>query len=209
MKFLTAIFALLILLTAVFANPQTGVPADSTKLELLSSPKTYFPINLDPTKVNPEVRVKLNVNESGGVDNAVFVEGDPSLQEAAMAAVLKWRFKPFIRNGQPIPVNTIVTIQFLPNVVRISQGVLEGLCVKKFQPIYPEFARAARIQGSVVLHVVIATDGSVKDVKLVSGHPMLTPAAIDAVKRWKYRPYLLNGIPMEVDSMVTVNFTLG
>ncbi|MFZ0774015.1 MAG: TonB family protein [Candidatus Sulfotelmatobacter sp.] len=95
-----------------------------------------------------------------------------------------------------------------PQRVRVSQGVSTGLLVRKVQPNYPPLARQARIQGTVVLHAVISKDGSIINLTLVSGHPMLAPAAIDAVKQWKYRPYLLNGEPVEVDTEVLVNFTL-
>jgi protein TonB len=81
------------------------------------------------------------------------------------------------------------------------------MVISKVSPPYPPDARAARIQGSVVMAVVIGKDGNVQEVSLVSGHPMLAPAAIDAVKQWKYRPYVLNGKPVEVDTQITVNFT--
>ncbi|MGC2794518.1 MAG: TonB family protein, partial [Candidatus Sulfotelmatobacter sp.] len=97
---------------------------------------------------------------------------------------------------------------FTPQRVRVSQGVSAGLLVRRVQPNYPPLARQARIQGTVVLHAVIAKDGSIQGLTLISGHPMLAPAAIDAVKQWKYKPYLLNGEPVEVDTEVLVNFTL-
>jgi protein TonB len=74
--------------------------------------------------------------------------------------------------------------------------------------VYPQLARAARIQGQVVLQASIGKDGSIQNLRLVSGHPMLAPAAIDAVKQWKYKPYFLNGEAVEVDTQITVNFTL-
>jgi protein TonB len=92
--------------------------------------------------------------------------------------------------------------------VRVSSGVSQGLRVKFQQPNYPPLARQARIQGTVVLHAVIGKDGAIENLTLVSGHPMLAPAAIEAVKQWKYRPYLLNGEPVEVDTEIQVNFTL-
>jgi protein TonB len=75
-------------------------------------------------------------------------------------------------------------------------------------PVYPALARQARIQGVVVLSVVIGKDGSVQELKLVSGHPLLAPAALDAVKQWTYKPTLLNGQPVDVSTQATVNFTL-
>jgi len=95
-----------------------------------------------------------------------------------------------------------------PQRIRVSQGVSEGLLVHKVTPQYPPLARAARVQGSVVLQAVIGKDGGIQNLKLVSGHPMLAPAAIEAVKQWRYKPYFLNGEPVEVDTQITVNFTL-
>ena len=96
----------------------------------------------------------------------------------------------------------------IPQRVRVSAGVTSGLLVRKVNPVYPPLARQARISGTVVLRAVISKDGSIENLSLVSGHPMLAPAAIDAVKQWKYKPYLLNGEPVEVDTEVQVNFTL-
>src|SRR5205807_10555437 len=95
-----------------------------------------------------------------------------------------------------------------PQRVRVSQGVSQGLLVKKTQPAYPPLLRQARIQGTVVLQAEISKDGSIQNLRLISGHPMLAPAAIEAVKQWKYKPYLLNGEPVEVETQVQVNFTL-
>jgi protein TonB len=95
-----------------------------------------------------------------------------------------------------------------PQRVRVSQGVSQGLLIRKVQPAYPPLARQARIQGNVVLTAEISKDGSIENLRLVSGHPMLAPAAIEAVKQWKYKPYFLNGEPVEVETQVTVIFSL-
>jgi protein TonB len=95
-----------------------------------------------------------------------------------------------------------------PQRVRVSAGVTSGLLIRKVNPNYPPLARQARISGTVVLRAVISKDGSIENLSLVSGHPMLAPAAIEAVKQWKYKPYLLNGEPVEVDTEIQVNFTL-
>jgi TonB family protein len=92
--------------------------------------------------------------------------------------------------------------------VRVSAGVSAGLIVSKVNPIYPPEARSARIQGAVVLKALINQTGDVESLSLISGHPLLVPAAMDAVKQWKYRPYLLNGKAVNVDTQITVNFTL-
>ena len=95
-----------------------------------------------------------------------------------------------------------------PQRVRVSSGVVSGLLVKRVNPVYPPLARQARIQGVVLLQAQISKDGRIENLQLISGHPMLAPAAIEAVKQWVYRPYLLNGEPCEVDTQIQVNFTL-
>jgi len=96
----------------------------------------------------------------------------------------------------------------LPKRIRVSQGVTKGLLIQKVEPKYPPLALVARISGQVVLKAIISKGGEIKELELVSGHPLLTPAAIAAVKQWHYRPYLLNGEPVEVESTVTVTFQL-
>ncbi|MGO8796024.1 MAG: energy transducer TonB [Candidatus Sulfotelmatobacter sp.] len=96
----------------------------------------------------------------------------------------------------------------LPQRVRISQGVTTGLLIHRVEPTYPTIAKAARIQGTIELKAIIDKTGAIQDLQLVSGHPMLVPAAIGAVKQWRYRPYLLNGQPVEVETTITVIFSL-
>jgi periplasmic protein TonB len=102
----------------------------------------------------------------------------------------------------------VVPVVAAPQRVRISQGVTKGLLIHRVEPPYPNLAKAARVQGEVVLKAVINTNGDIQDLQLVSGHPMLVPAAIAAVKQWRYKPYLLNGQPVEVETTITVIFTL-
>lgn len=91
---------------------------------------------------------------------------------------------------------------------RISGGVMAGQILQKTTPVYPPIARAAHVGGTVVLHAIIGKDGSIQNLSVISGPPMLVGAATDAVKQWRYKPYLLNGDPTEVDTTITVNFNL-
>jgi protein TonB len=84
----------------------------------------------------------------------------------------------------------------------------EGDLVHKVLPVYPPLARSARIQGQVLLQALISKQGVIENLKVISGHPMLVPAAKDAVRQWRYRPYVLNNEPVEVETQITVNFTL-
>jgi protein TonB len=92
--------------------------------------------------------------------------------------------------------------------IRISQGVSEGQKIYSPDPIYPKIARDARVQGVVILRAIISKTGQIQNLEVVSGHPMLVPAAIQAVKQWRYRPFLLTGEPVEVETGVTVTFHL-
>jgi len=105
----------------------------------------------------------------------------------------------------PVAVPKTVT----PHSVRVSSGVAQGLLLHQVRPQYPALARSARIQGSVVLQATIAKNGTIENLHLLSGHPLLVPAAMDAVRQWRYRPYLLNDEPVEVETTIQVNFTLG
>jgi protein TonB len=96
-----------------------------------------------------------------------------------------------------------------PKKVNISAGVAVGMLLQKTQPIYPPIAKAARVQGTVVLQATISKTGTIENLKVVSGPAMLTQAALDAVRTWRYRPYLLNNEPVEVDTTINVIFTLG
>jgi protein TonB len=91
--------------------------------------------------------------------------------------------------------------------VRISR-MLEGNLIRRVTPVYPPLARSVRIQGPVVLFAIISKAGTIEGLRVLSGHPMLVPAAIDAVSQWRYRPYILNNEPVEVETQITVNFTL-
>lgn len=90
-----------------------------------------------------------------------------------------------------------------------TSSILEGSLIRKVQPAYPPLAKSARVQGPVVLAAVISKAGVIENLRVVSGHPMLVKAALDAVSEWRYRPYILNNEPVEVETQITVNFTLG
>ncbi len=92
--------------------------------------------------------------------------------------------------------------------VTVGGDVQEGKAIYRPAPIYPPLARQARIQGTVVLEAIISRSGTIESLKLVQGHPMLVPAAVEAVRQWRYRPTLLNGEPVEVQTTITVHFTL-
>jgi len=97
-----------------------------------------------------------------------------------------------------------------PAQQRIRQGgsVQAALLVNKVQPVYPPLARQTRISGTVRLHALISKSGAVESLEVLSGHPLLVRAAMDAVQQWRYKPTLLNGEPVEVDTTIDVIFSL-
>jgi protein TonB len=92
--------------------------------------------------------------------------------------------------------------------IRVGGNVQQANLIRKVTPVYPPLAKQARIQGTVKFTAVISRDGTIQNLQLVSGHPLLVPAAQEAVKQWVYRPTLLNGEPVEVITQIDVNFTL-
>jgi protein TonB len=92
--------------------------------------------------------------------------------------------------------------------LHISQGVSRGLLIKKVQPVYPRNALTMHMEGAVELTATVSKTGAITAVKVVSGEQLLSKAAVDAVKQWKYKPYLLNGEPVEIQTQVTINFKL-
>lgn len=206
----------------------SGIP-DSTRLEAIKSPKPYYPDEARDKGLQGRVVIKLHVGEDGKVESTEIVSGDPILAKAASEAFKKWRFKPFIRNGKPVKVATELPFTFtyagksedfpekpaststaspdssgsphssdgsVIKKIRVSSGVAQGQLLHKVEPVYPPEAKRKRIQGTVLLQATIGKDGLMKEVKLISG----------AVQQWRYRPYLLQGYPVEVETTVKVTF---
>jgi len=204
--------------TASKPNSEEPGPADSTKLETIYVEKAAYPWEAREKQLQGQVWVKILVSETGDVDNVELMSGDPVLAQAALDAAKRWKFKPFIRDGKPVPVSTKVPFNFAfsgnvrdekePKRVRVSQGVSKGLLIHKVQPNYPIEARQAHIQGTVVLRATISKEGRIVDLHLISGPEELAEAAIGAVQQWRYRPYMLLGEAVAVDTEIVVNFQL-
>lgn len=96
-----------------------------------------------------------------------------------------------------------------PRTASISGGVIDGYILHRTTPAYPVIAKTAGISGTVVLAATISKSGTIENLRVLSGHPMLTQAAIEAVKTWRYRPYLLNHEPVEVETTINVIFSMG
>jgi protein TonB len=114
--------------------------------------------------------------------------------------------------GIPVGIGTGPTIVIppkppVPKLIKLSH-MSEGSLIYRFEPPYPPVAKAAGIQGPVELAAVIGRDGRIENLQVLSGHPLLVRAALDAVSKWRYRPYILNEQPVEVETRITMNFIL-
>ena len=185
------------MLTMLYAPPLAAAASNATRLQAPTPAYTSKSISA-PTPSTQEAP-SASVNTTGGVVGGVpgGVVGIPS--GAFNEALNSTRNPPVLAKApEPTPIKRI----------RVASRVAEANLIHDVAPTYPSEAGRARIEGAVVLMAVIGKDGSVQDVRVESGLPLLAQAAIDAVKQWRYRPYLLNGEPVEVDSRITINFTL-
>ena len=173
-----------------------------------------YPDAAKTAKIEGDVVLEIDLAKDGSVKRLRVVSGHPLLVEAATKAVQQWQYQPFKLNGEAVEVESQVTVKFQLNADKqkpsphrriISEKTAEAHLVKRVAPIIPGDARM--MHGVVVLHAVIARDGSVAQLNAISGHPLLIPAAIAAARQWRYKPFLVNGKPREVETQVSVEFT--
>jgi len=146
-----------------------------------------------PLQVKTELQRSVPAPQAAAADAA----------EAPSIANLGASAKPDLLNAI---AHSATALPAAPSTQRISQGVSDGLLLKRVTPIYPQQAMQMHTQGKVALQATIAKDGSVRNVKVVSGPGILARAASDAVRQWKYKPYTLNGEPIEVQTEININF---
>ena len=148
-----------------------------------------------PTKIPPNIK---NVTEKEVPPSSFGVAGMEGLDGSA-GGVLGGVF------GNSAPQVKVAP----PKKVNISAGVATGMLIQRTLPIYPPIARAARVQGTVILQATISKQGTITNLHVVSGPAMLQESALQAVKTWRYRPYELNNEPVEVETTINVIFSLG
>lgn len=220
--------------TAVAPQPAAPAPLQLAEPpQVLSRVDPQYPANARPLKISGIVRLSLQIGPDGHPRNISVMQGHPMLIMSAIDAVKQWIFAPVLQNGVPVTAAFQVTIPFqydgpvdtqqasappppaaavpnpVPTRIRVGGNVQMAMVIKRVDPIYPEQARTAGpdggpLEGVVKLAVIIGYDGSVQSVQPTEGHPMLAPAAEEAVKQWVYRPTLLNGTPVQVSTTVDV-----
>jgi periplasmic protein TonB len=182
--------------------PPAGGYATKLRAPTPPSPSIFTPTStgitapVHKTQEAPPPPVGTTGGVVGGVPGGVVGGAPGGVLSEVLGSV---RSVPVVaKTPEPMPVKRI----------RVASRVVEANLIRDITPQYPPEAGRARLEGMVVLLAVIGTDGSVKDVRVESGLPILAQAAMDAVKQWRYKPYLVDGEPVEVDSRITINFTL-
>ena len=148
-----------------------------------------------PSKIPPHAKI-MNSEEPLAVAIVGMGEGSGDGIKAVTTILNNSAASPIVR-------------QATPKKTTVSSGVMQGYVLSKTTPIYPAIARAAHVSGKVVLQATISKTGLIENLHLLSGPPMLQQAAMEAVRTWKYKPYLLNGEPVEVETEINVVFNLG
>jgi protein TonB len=211
----------------VVAEQTVAQPADSTSLTSTAKPK--------PGPATPAAATATPATATETADNTVQPSPAPA-QSAAMQQQLNANSvldksslrQPSDAGAPPPPSGNIdmgnsgatpnvfgskpaptVTAAPTNRVINVAASIMAGRAVSKTPPAYPAFARTARVDGTVVLHATISKAGTIENVSVISGPPMLRQAALDAVRTWRYKPYLLDNEPVEVETTVNVIFVLG
>jgi protein TonB len=140
------------------------------------------------------LRVKSNAGANHAEESAPQLPSPPAVAPASDS-----NLSGLMSASPNLPKPSLATL-------RISQGVSQGLLIKRVQPKYPPAALAAHVQGAVQIEATINKEGKVVDVKVLSGDPVLARAALEAVRQWRYKPYYLDGQPVEVETQIAVNF---
>ena len=182
-----------------------------------------------PSERDGSVTLDLLINEQGLISRVVPMSGDAEHIEIAEESLDRWRFHPWLVNGKPVIFHTKMLITYRKSLWGVAGGVFGvgtkpvmnsspfitgsaenvGEIIGGSSPVYPVVAKAARVEGVVVLKAVITEKGTVVDISLVSGPPLLVKAAIDAVSTWTYKPFLKDGRPIRIGTQITVVFSLG
>jgi protein TonB len=198
--------------TLASSKPSAGVAAEAPGLKAPaavtakaagtdSAVTTVKPPAASPTESAPALVV------NNGVSNQPKTEAAPEPEEAPAPTSIATGADNSALSGL-VNTNAINAQKAPQQTLRISQGVSQGLILKKVQPVYPAQALQMRVEGAVELQANISKTGAITGLKQLSGQNILGRAAMDAVKQWKYKPYFLNGEPVEVQTQITVNFKL-
>lgn len=196
------------------------IPEETTRKLRIHTVRPVLPAGSE-TLVPATVALDAVINKEGSVESLEILSGHPMLAPAAVEAARKWRYRRYELNGIPRAVETTIHVEFssesdtgndtsaaVESPVFLTVDDVPAQTIYRVAPTYPPLARQARIQGTVTVRITINDVGEVRDTQLISGHPMLAPAALDAIKKWRYMPYEIEGRTVEIQTDVQVTFRL-
>ena len=189
-------------LTMLYLQPPLAAGGNPTRLQAPMRASTYTPTS---TGIAAPVHKKQEAPPPPAGATGGVLEGVPGGVVGGASSGVSGEM---LNSAPSVPVLAKSPVPMPAKRMRIASRVAEANLIHDVAPQYPAEAGRARIEGTVVLMAVIGKDGSVQDVQVESGLPVLAQAAINAVRQWRYKPYMIDGEPVEVDSRITINFTL-
>ena len=214
---------------------RTRVGANVAAAHLVHQVSPVYPPLAKTAHISGTVVLHVIIATDGTIKDLQYVSGPPLLMKSAIDAVQQWVYRPTLVNGSPAVLPPSQTIDSSldvqkeaattqnptaanpepnasapkPKRIRVGGAVASANLIHQVAPVYPKDAKKQRITGTVLLHATIGHDGTVENLEYVSGPPELTLSALEAVKQWRYKPTLLNGDPVQVDTTISVVYTLG
>ncbi len=190
-------------LTLPLPPPAAAPPAQTQKRPATTNPTPRTPAFTAPARIPPRAAIIVDA------PSAPVIAASGTGVPGGIGAATGDPFGLLSKAAPPPPAKTETRAETAPaKPLRVGSGVQEAKLLRRVVPAYPPLARQARISGTVELVGVIARDGTIEDLHVVSGHPLLVKAALDAVRQWIYKPTLLNGEPVEVICPIDVHFRL-
>lgn len=186
-------------------GPQHGTPV----WRLLRQVPPVYPMEAEASGIQGIVQLEGIIQGDGVLEQVHVLNGPPELRQAAVDAAAQYQYVPVVSNGRRSETSTSFAIEFsLRGPAHVAPEVMAGLIEQSPRPEYPVSAVAAGVHGAMRLHVLIGRDGEVVKASVLSGPPSLRDSALEAIKQWRYKPYLRNGAHVEVDTTVLVTFVL-
>jgi protein TonB len=185
-------------------TPKTQAPAN-TNSATSTTPKDNDAEELDVTVTHPDAAPKLVVKS--GMGAKPLPKSEPNAEVAAPSLGVN-EDQSAISNIVQSTTVAVPKVAVPQQTLKVSQGVTQGLLTKRVQPVYPSQAMQMHIQGAVQMLATISKEGKITSLKVLNGDPILSRAATDAVSQWRYKPYFLNGEPVEIQTQIVVNFKL-
>jgi TonB family protein len=214
-----AVMSLSLMILPAFAFQNIGISDSGPSKRIVKMTKPAYPLAAKTAGIQGSVQMEALVAKDGTVKSVSNVSGRPELIPAAVDAVKEWIYEPVVKDNQAVEFSVTVTLNFslqkgaaaapvAKDAIEIPGSVQQGKLVNKVSPLYPSDAKAAGLEGSVKLRVLIGADGMMKEIRNVSGPLPLIQSSVDAVRQWIWKPTFVDGAPTPVITEIAVNYRL-